>query len=37
MHLRDMLAVQLIDSSWLTKVPPELAERLQHILDTPDG
>jgi hypothetical protein len=37
MHLRDMLAVHLIDSSWLTKLPPELAERLQHILDTPDG
>ncbi len=37
MHLRDMTGVELIDSSWLTKLPPELAERLQQILDTPDG
>ena len=36
-HLRDLLAVGLIDSLWLTKVPPELADRLKHILDTPDG
>lgn len=37
MHLRNMTGVELIDSSWLTKLPPELAERLQQILDTPDG
>jgi hypothetical protein len=36
-HLRDLMDVGLIDWSWLGKVPPELAERLQHILDTPDG
>jgi hypothetical protein len=36
-HLRDLLGVGLIDASWLTKVPPSLAARLQHILDTPDG
>jgi hypothetical protein len=36
-HVQDMLAVGLIDASWLAKLPPELAERLQQILDTPDG
>ena len=36
-HLRDMIGVRLIDSSWLTKLPPELAARLKQILDTPDG
>jgi hypothetical protein len=36
-HLRDMIGVGLIDSSWLTKLPPELAERLKQILDTPDA
>ena len=37
MHLRDMICVGLIDASWLPKLPPELAERLQWILDTPDA
>jgi hypothetical protein len=36
-HLRDMLDVGLIDASWLAKLPSQLAERLQQILDTPDG
>ncbi len=36
-HLQDMLGVGLIDSSWLPKLPPELAARLKHILDTPDA
>jgi hypothetical protein len=36
-HLRDMIGVRLIDRSWLTKLPPELAERLKQILDTPDA
>jgi hypothetical protein len=36
-HLRDMIGVGLIDASWLPKLPPELADRLKHILDTPDG
>jgi hypothetical protein len=36
-HLQDMITVGLIDASWLTKVPPELADRLKHILDTPEG
>jgi hypothetical protein len=36
MHLRDMIGVRLIDPSWLMKLPPELAQRLQQIVDTPD-
>lgn len=36
-HLEDMLNVGLIDASWCAKLPPELAARLQHLIDTPDG
>lgn len=36
-HLQDFLDVGLIDASWPARFPPELAARLQHILDTPDG
>lgn len=36
-HLRDLIGVRLIDPSWLTKLPPELADRLKQILDTPDA
>jgi hypothetical protein len=36
-HLRDLIGVRLIDLSWLTKLPPELADRLKQILDTPDS
>jgi hypothetical protein len=35
-HIRDMIAVGLVDSSWLPKLPPLLAERLKAILDTPE-
>ena len=35
-HLRDMIGVRLVDSSWLSKLPPVLAARLKQILDTPD-
>lgn len=37
MHLRDLLAVGLIDSSWLSRLPDALASRLQLILDDPEG
>jgi hypothetical protein len=37
LYLRDLIAVGLLDRSWLPRLPPQLAERLQHILDTPDG
>lgn len=36
-HLRDLIDVGLIDTSWLTKLPLELAARLKQILDTPDA
>jgi hypothetical protein len=36
-HVRDLVGVGLIDQSWVAKLPPILAERLQHILDTPGG
>jgi len=36
-HLRDLIGVRLIDPSWLTNLPPELADRLKQILDTPDA
>jgi hypothetical protein len=35
--IRDMIDAGLVDESWPAKFPPELAARLQHILDTPDG
>lgn len=36
-HLRDMLEIGLIDATWPSRYPPELAGRLQHLIDTPDG
>ena len=37
MHVRDMLEIGLIDATWPARYPPELAARLQHLIDTPDG
>ena len=36
-HLRDLLDVGLIDETWRARYPPELAARLQALLDTPGG
>ena len=36
-HLLDMLDVGLIDAAWPARYPAELAARLQHLIDTPDG
>jgi transposase InsO family protein len=36
-HVEDLIKVGLVDASWRAKLPPELATRLQHLLDTPDG
>lgn len=36
-HLRDLLDVGLIDASWGTRLPSELAERLQMLIDSPEG
>lgn len=37
MHLRDMIDVELVDQSWTSRLPPELATRLQELLDNPEG
>jgi hypothetical protein len=36
-HLRDLLEVGLIDGTWGRYYPPELAERLQALVDNPNG
>lgn len=36
-HIRDLIGVGLIDATWPAKFRPELAERLQQILDNPEG
>jgi len=36
-HVTDMIELGLVDSSWLTRLPADLAARLQHLLDTPEG
>ncbi len=36
-HLRDFLDIGLVDASWMTKLPPVLAERLRVLIDTPEG
>jgi hypothetical protein len=36
-HLLDMIDVGLLDDKWSSRLPPELAARLQELLDDPDG
>lgn len=36
-HLRDMIGVALIDATWPARLPPPLGERLQQLLDDPNG
>ena len=36
-HLRDIIGVGLIDATWPARFPPPLGERLQQLLDDPDG
>lgn len=36
-HLRDMIQIGLIDTSWPSRFPPELGHRLQELLDDPEG
>jgi hypothetical protein len=36
-HLLDLIAVGLVDQTWTARFPPELAGRLQQLLDNPDG
>jgi hypothetical protein len=37
MHLIDMIDVELLDRTWPNRLPPELAPRLQELLDNPEG
>ena len=37
MHLLDLLDVGLVDASWTQRYPPELAQRLQSLIDDPDA
>ena len=36
-HVRDMLEVSLIDPTWTGRFAPDLAARLQSLIDTPEG
>jgi len=36
-HLVDMLEVGLIDATWTDRYPPVLRDRLQKLIDNPDG
>jgi len=36
-HLRDLIEVGLVDASWKSRLPTELAVRLQSLLDHPEG
>ncbi|MDA0836767.1 MAG: hypothetical protein O3B01_15670 [Planctomycetota bacterium] len=36
-HVLDMIEVGLIDESWPLRLPPVLSNRLQELLDNPDG
>jgi hypothetical protein len=36
-HLRDLIGVSQIDQTWTARLPSELAERLQELLDNPNG
>jgi len=35
-HIDDLISVNLIDATWLDRVPAELAPRLKHLLDNPE-
>ncbi|MGL4514786.1 MAG: hypothetical protein ACRCT8_16985 [Lacipirellulaceae bacterium] len=36
-HLLDMIGLGLIDANWRSRLPPALGQRLQTLLDDPDG
>jgi hypothetical protein len=36
-HLRDLLEVGLLDAGWLSRVPPQLRDRLKLLIDSPEG
>jgi hypothetical protein len=36
-HVLDLIEVGLVDKTWLERLPPELATRLQELLESPEG
>jgi hypothetical protein len=36
-HIRDMISIGLIDAAWLDRFSTQLRQRLQELLDNPDG
>jgi hypothetical protein len=36
-HLRDLIDVGLVDQTWPPRLPSELGQRLQQLLDSPEG
>jgi len=36
-HLRDKIEIGQLDDSWLTRIPASRLQRLQDLLDDPDG
>jgi hypothetical protein len=36
-HLRDLIDVGLIDAGWVSRFSSELGQRLQLLLDNPEG
>jgi hypothetical protein len=36
-HLLDLIAVGLVDGSWVARLPADLGRRLQQLLDDPNG
>ena len=36
-HIRDMISIGIIDRSWVDRFSPVLQDRLQQLLDDPDG
>jgi hypothetical protein len=36
-HILDMIKVGIVDETWLSRLPAELAARLQELLNDPDG
>jgi hypothetical protein len=36
-HLRDMISLGMVDASWLDRLPEVFRDRLQILLDDPDG
>ena len=36
-HILDMIGVGLVDATWPARFPPPLGDRLQQLLDDPNG